>query len=984
MDESDRMLLNDYMVDLVKDLNPPALYAYLLHNGILSQDDVQLIDAELIRRDKAIKLMSIIPRKGPEAFAVFVASLEKTHPHLHQMLSGVTRTAPDDVVFDDVQRMLKQYYSSCLNEIYTIPWLQELPLDLAKVYVRLRLQTTGQMQKEQEEVTQDEIFTSRLSSGNSTRILIEGDPGIGKSTLMQKLAFDWSSSACAELCCSPCIHSFDLVVYLTAANLQGQPSTQSLIHAHLLPKDSQISVHTLRKTLRNRNILYLIDAYDEGFTENQLLFDLIQGRVALQKSTVVLTSRPNYLRELLKCFGTRLCIEGFNAQQRLDYVEKFAQHLERPVDDFQLLLQEDSHFTDLCCTPLNMAIVCMMSALDDASIDTRTDLYLLVHTFIVKRASDRLGLSCKDVERTIIDPLCKMSFEAIMKGEAVLVERNFKDDYSDPEKFCQVGYLIKKLKVSRLCCEVRFSFSHRSFQEFLSALFIKQLSEAERQQWLNSVDLEQNESIISFLFGLLNEEDLLSMSSTLMDETLFSFVDLFHISSIPWACPESHLFKRCLLELKTVPPTLKDVIKRNCPSEITLHYECSSNCMKSITHLLSLSNFAPNSISFVLSHCEWMYPSMFDDVISMLRILRQCKSVGRVTLVRPPADRLGRFLEAMRIGQRESSIQCINIHAPKDSDTDMKSVMFDAEAFGEHTRGMELYSYDDRSVCAFLKAAQNKPLTTFGITNAGHWSKLNDECVELMSTAMKTTDLQNVVIGRTRARHVISLLAEQHNLRSLDINVHTMKKDDWMDFGRVLHRQRLQKLTLRECDFSRYVCDALSLNLETMNTLNIICLHRGSTNDINGFAGVLSAVHHLQTLIIHGVEFGYEDVDIICKVLQKLPALVTLSFDISYKPVGPCKSGPEQQTYFQNIRTVSNKKFVKAIAQCKHLKVLSLCDFYAPINDDLVEDLCNAVKLMEQLRYLSLPENRFTDIGRTQIINCLNLKPGKRILFKEE
>lgn len=350
------------------------------------------------------------------------------------------------------------------------------------------------------EVTQDRMFVPRQEQERPTRILVEGDPGIGKSTLCQKLTYEWSNDCCEDQCRSfPCIHSFHLVLLLTAADFRGYRDLHNVVLDHLLPEDSQLSVSTVVNALNDRYVLIVVDGYDEACTDNPLLHDLIQRKLA-SNSTVLLTSRPNYLREMLKHFDTKLYVDGFDAQQRQQYVEKFARHVHRPLSEFEYLLDENSGFADLCCTPLNIAIVCLTSTMDDAPFSNRTDLYQSVHDFILDKSSVRLNLSREDIDRTIISPLCRLSFEAGRRGDAVLLERELREVSPSTESFCQAGYLIRKLKISRMRGEIRFSFSHRTFQEFLSAMHIKQLPEPERQVWLNSVNLEENESPLSFLF----------------------------------------------------------------------------------------------------------------------------------------------------------------------------------------------------------------------------------------------------------------------------------------------------------------------------------------------------------------------------------------------------------------------------------------------------------------------------------------------------
>lgn len=101
MEESDRRRLVENMVALENDLDVPALYGHLIQGDVLSHDDVELIDAQMTRRDKAMKFLGILPTKGPRAFAVFVGALKKSQFHLHELLAqGAGSTCPaSDAVF---------------------------------------------------------------------------------------------------------------------------------------------------------------------------------------------------------------------------------------------------------------------------------------------------------------------------------------------------------------------------------------------------------------------------------------------------------------------------------------------------------------------------------------------------------------------------------------------------------------------------------------------------------------------------------------------------------------------------------------------------------------------------------------------------------------------------------------------------------------------------------------------------------------------
>ena len=76
------------------------------------------------------------------------------------------------------------------------PWCEdELQLKLSNIFTRLKIVSRT---KERSKLTDDivsmtEIFKSRPECHNPRVVLIEGNPGIGKTTYCQKVAYDWST-----------------------------------------------------------------------------------------------------------------------------------------------------------------------------------------------------------------------------------------------------------------------------------------------------------------------------------------------------------------------------------------------------------------------------------------------------------------------------------------------------------------------------------------------------------------------------------------------------------------------------------------------------------------------------------------------------------------------------------------------------------------------------------------------------------------------
>ncbi|ELU01436.1 hypothetical protein CAPTEDRAFT_206785 [Capitella teleta] len=452
----------------------------------------------------------------------------------------------------NVRQILARLYSR-LRDIDTAPEsAPEFVLDSTTFYVPLHLQIEETPTIKKREFSQEEIFIShrdeksspakRRKLCNPKRILVEGDPGMGKTTLCQNLAFRWTQEECTGECkCTPCVHSWSVVIYLTAGMLQGYKNIETAVHHHLL---LEISTEELKKTLKSCQTLFIIDSYDEGCpTENLLLQDMVKGTVCAN-ATLILTSRPNHLRDLWKYFDTKLTITGFNSEQQRLYVERFANFKKKYKGKFDELLNliKDEHYeheydllfgdeeqvkqphgqhifmlngklhsASLCSNPLNLAIICLLIISDELqNIKSRTELYKCVTKFLVKKASERMKRPKEKIEADIIRPLCRLAFEAFKKNKVYLTNVDLANSGVDAVDVVRSGFLTKNVKVRLLADPVEyFSFSHKTFHKFLAATHMTQTPN-DLKDWLKTITAgqwwsERLDSLQLLLFDLLLE-----------------------------------------------------------------------------------------------------------------------------------------------------------------------------------------------------------------------------------------------------------------------------------------------------------------------------------------------------------------------------------------------------------------------------------------------------------------------------------------------
>ena len=75
MEESHRKVLQKLRLKISGDINVRRITEELFSSGILDKNDSQEILAKETTQYKALHLLDLLPRKGPEAFPVFLQAL---------------------------------------------------------------------------------------------------------------------------------------------------------------------------------------------------------------------------------------------------------------------------------------------------------------------------------------------------------------------------------------------------------------------------------------------------------------------------------------------------------------------------------------------------------------------------------------------------------------------------------------------------------------------------------------------------------------------------------------------------------------------------------------------------------------------------------------------------------------------------------------------------------------------------------------------
>ena len=199
-------------------------------------------------------------------------------------------------------------------------------------------------------------FVQLLNGSHPKCILVEGAPGVGKSTFAWKLCHKWGKGKLFQ--------QYKLVVLLRLRDksVRGAKYMSDLFQYH----NHQVKQTAIDEIQRRggKGVLLLFDGYDElpeaMRTENSIFLDIISGR-ELPDATVLVTSRPwasEFLhREFKRHISYVIEIVGFTSANIQSYLESACSDDSRMLVGLKKYISLYSHINSMMYIPLNCAIV---------------------------------------------------------------------------------------------------------------------------------------------------------------------------------------------------------------------------------------------------------------------------------------------------------------------------------------------------------------------------------------------------------------------------------------------------------------------------------------------------------------------------------------------------------------------------------------------------------------------------------------------------
>ena len=486
------------------------------------------------------------------------------------------------------------------------------------------------------QIQYDGIFQNKPGGSIVMKVVVEGDAGIGKTTLCTSISMDWAEHKRLK--------QFDLLL-LIPLRMKKFTSVKSIVELLQLFCDDEDLCKCVADSFSQgsfgKEILIIADGWDEvqesECQPGSFMYKLLFGYDVISFATVMVTSRPRASIELHKNSKIDRFIEiaGFDIRGIIQYInsEFSAQEDERSGARLLQRIRDNPLIRSICHVPINCAIICRMWRNDETlPLNlTMTDMYtkIILHFIFraLKKSFPEFHLenlkSFDDIPQELQEGLlilCKFAYNALVKDKFVFSYDEVKDVFPQAVGIKsphgdQLLFSFGLMQTSQAFLGVgrgaSFHFIHRTFQEYLCAFHMaRQPQQIQNDLMKPYAYTSRMAKPLQFLIGIATRGDCISRQ--IMSLSADTVCDVFKLDNrLRIACAgwTNDLIVHGICEAKEseVKSYLLDIVYGDCftfafPRNA---YDCAAviNAIKMFPGRVNERSQSARTVSFKLEHC---------------------------------------------------------------------------------------------------------------------------------------------------------------------------------------------------------------------------------------------------------------------------------------------------------------------------------------------------------------------------------------------
>ena len=395
--------------------------------------------------------------------------------------------------------------------------------------------------KDKEQIEFSEVFPeSDVPLGS--RIILQGRPGSGKTTLMNKITQEWSKGKI--------LNNIKVLFLVPLRSLYGKDdiSLKDILQTCVGPDKVETLYQSIYKC-QGSSVCFAIDGLDEyspSSKKQDFIHELIRG-YQLPQSIVIVASRPAATQKFRRLATRNIEVLGFLQPQISSYVSDYYATDSSKAKELMAFLENHPNVHHMCYLPLHAAMIaCLFDRMGSSLPDTETEIYrhFTLYTLIrsLSQLEDRVR-SDSDVylenfealpseHYGVFTEICQLAFNATIEKKQIFNQCEVRDSFQ----------LRKGLDTERSLGLIRidrhqllyghtdtYSFLHLTFQEFLAAVHMTRLGVEEQTRCIENHSKEQHMNVVwKFFCGLtkLSDERTMRCFSKILEHSANSLLHM--------------------------------------------------------------------------------------------------------------------------------------------------------------------------------------------------------------------------------------------------------------------------------------------------------------------------------------------------------------------------------------------------------------------------------------------------------------------------